>query len=439
MSGRCAWLRAASSRMRAILMLASVASVASVAGASPTPPADGDPVREAMTGKPLAAWSEGELDIHHIHTGRGDALLFVLPDGTSLLEDASGRTAERPPFSFPTRPDASRPPGEWVARYVRRALPPGAGGLDYALLSHFHGDHMGVVDAQSPASRLGGDYRLSGITQVAELLPIARLIDRGWPEYDTPLRIDTPTMRNYRRFIDWQVRHRGLVMERFQPGRNDQIRLLHAPGAYPRFEVRNLYANGELWTGTGSDTRPLAPRGADAHGPRFGENKLSIAFRLRYGRFDYFSGGDLSSIDEETAADPPAWLDVETPVAHASGPVDVLKANHHASWDANNVSFLAALQPRVIVVTSRADGHPAVNTWRRLTSTAIWPGARDIFITHLSAATATTTYGSAGAAGTRGHVVVRVAPGGDRYRVFMLDDRDESMRVVSVHGPYASR
>lgn len=439
MSGRCAWLRAASSRLRANLMLASVASVASTAGASPTPPADGDAVREAMIGRPLAAWSEGELDIHHIHTGRGDALLFVFPDGTSLLEDASGRTAERPPFSFPTRPDASRPPGEWVARYVRRALPRGAAGLDYALLSHFHGDHMGVVDAQSPASRLGGDYRLSGITHVAELLPIARLIDRGWPEYDTPRRLDTSTMRNYRRFVDWQVRHRGLVMERFQPGHNDQIRLLHKPAAYPRFEVRNLYANGELWTGAGSGTRRLVPPFDEGAGPHLTENKLSIAFRLRYGRFDYFSGGDLSSIDEETSADPPAWLDVETPVAQASGPVDVLKANHHGSWDANSVPFLAALRPRVIVVTARADGHPAVNTYRRMTSTRIWPGARDIFITHLSAATATTTYGSTEAAGTQGHVVVRVAPGGGTYRVFMLDDSDESMRVRSVHGPYASR
>ena len=115
---------------------------------------------------------------------------------------------------------------------------------------------------------------------------------------------------------------------------------------------------------------------------------------------------------------------METPVAQASGPVDVLKANHHASWDANSVPFLAALQPRVIVVTARADGHPAVNTYRRMTSQKIWSGARDIFITHLSVATATTTYGSAGAAGTQGHVVVRVAPGGDEYRVFMLDDGD---------------
>ena len=151
---------------------------------------------EPRVGSPLPAWQPGELDIHHIHTGRGDALLFVLPDGTSLLNDAAGRRVEQAPFSFPTRPDASRAPGEWIARYVRRALPAGAQGLDYALLSHFHGDHIGVVDDNSPTSRHGGDYRLAGITEVAEHVPIARLIDRAWPDYRAPGVPDNPTMAN---------------------------------------------------------------------------------------------------------------------------------------------------------------------------------------------------------------------------------------------------
>jgi hypothetical protein len=38
-----------------------------------------------------------------------------------------------------------------------------------------------------------------------------------------------------------------------------------------------------------------------------------------------------------------------------------------------------------------------------------------------------------------GHVVVRVAAGGDNYRVFVLDDRDEQLRIKAIHGPYASR
>jgi hypothetical protein len=35
--------------------------------------------------------------------------------------------------------------------------------------------------------------------------------------------------------------------------------------------------------------------------------------------------------------------------------------------------------------------------------------------------------------------VVRVAAGGDRYRVFVLDDTTEEAKVVAVFGPYAAQ
>jgi beta-lactamase superfamily II metal-dependent hydrolase len=389
-------------------------------------------------GKPLPAWSEGELDIHHINTGRGEASFLIFPDGTNLLVDTSGKTVEAPPFSLPTRPDASRPPGEWVARYIQRLLPASTQKIDYALLSHFHGDHMGAIVEDSPRSR-DGDYQLSGITEIAEHLPIATIIDRDWPDYDYPAPLDNRTVRNYRAFLDWQAEHRGLRAEQFQPGRNDQLELLHRPGAYPQFEVRNLMANGVVWTGVGSETRSLFPPIESLSPDDYPiENKLSIAFRVSYGKFDYFTGGDLSASDDETLSPAEAWKNVETPVAQATGPIDAMKANHHGSWDANSAAFLGVLRPRVIVVGSRAEGHPAVNTYKRMTSQATWPGPRDIFVTNVSPATFRTTYNIDKAASTQGHVVIRVAVGGASYRVFVLDDSNEDMRVKAVFGPYAS-
>lgn len=397
------------------------------------------PSADAETGAPLPAWREGELDIHHINTGRGEAAFLVFPDGTNLLVDASGKTVEKPPFSLPTQPDASRPPGEWVARYVERLLPPSRRRIDYALLSHFHGDHMGAIVEDSPPSRLG-DYRLSGITEVAEHLPIGTIIDRGWPDYGYPKPLKNRTLENYRKFLDWQVEHRGLDVERFEPGHSDQIELLHRPAAYPQFEVRNLMANGIVWTGLGSETRTLfPPLGSLSPDDYATENKLSIAFRVTYGKFDYFTGGDLSAAGDETLSSAEAWKNVETPAALASGPVDAMKANHHGSWDANSAAFLGILRPRVIVIGSRAEGHPAVNTYRRMMSQATWPGPRDVFVTNVSPATFKTTYGIEDAASTQGHVVIRVAPGGASYRVFVLDDDDEERRVKAVFGPYASK
>jgi hypothetical protein len=38
-----------------------------------------------------------------------------------------------------------------------------------------------------------------------------------------------------------------------------------------------------------------------------------------------------------------------------------------------------------------------------------------------------------------GHIVVRVAPGGDEYRVIVLDDMSDSANVVAIFGPYAAK
>jgi hypothetical protein len=90
----------------------------------------------------------GGLDIHHINTGEGNAALLVLPDRTTLLIDCGSNRgmARLPRFKAPSRPDGSRLPGEWVARYVRRVHPRGADApVDVLMLNH-HGNS----DATSP-------------------------------------------------------------------------------------------------------------------------------------------------------------------------------------------------------------------------------------------------------------------------------------------------
>ncbi len=397
--------------------------------------ADGASSAAPEIGKPLPVWSGGQLDIHHINTGRGDAIFAIFPDGTTLLVDASdGQANPLPaPFGLPTKPDGSRQAGEWVARYILRALrnvPERK--IDYALLSHFHGDHIGKVSADSKRSEAGG-YALTGISEIPEYLPIRTVIDRNWPDYTYPGPLQ---LENYRAFLNWQTKHRGLVVEQFRPGRNDQIVLRRTPAAYPKFEVRNLIANGRVWTGRGTETRELANR---AKGELLDENQCSIAFRLTYGKFDYFSGGDLDAKTRVLLRNSLPWQDVEPAAATASGPVDVLKANHHGSWDANCAEFLSLLQPRVIVVTSRADGHPAVTTYQRMLSRTLWPGPRDIFITNVTPATEATTYNLDKARSRQGHVVIRVDAGGDTYRVFALDDTDEAQRVSAAFGPYKAK
>jgi beta-lactamase superfamily II metal-dependent hydrolase len=361
----------------------------------------------------LAAWSPGTLDIHHISTGRGNASLFVLPDGTTLLVDAGGVVADVP--GAEPRPDGTRRPGEWIARYVRRTLGEGAS-LDYVLVSHFHADHV------------------AGLADVAAEVPISEVLDRAFPDYDFPVALDDPIVTAYREL----VAARGLEVARFLPGRADQIALRHEPGAYPSFRIRNLTANGEYWTGVGSETRHHFPRLEDVPREDFpSENACSLSFRLSYGAFDYFTGGDLTG---EPNLGYPAWHDMEAAIAGIVGPVEVYAVNHHGSIDTATPAMLAALRPRVSIVPAWSATHPSPSVLKRLLAERAYAGPRDVFILELREATKATIGPRAGqVASDSGHVVVRVAPGGASYEVFVVSDADESGEVLSRHGPYVSR
>lgn len=331
-------------------------------------------------GEVLQPWTPGTMDIHQISTGRGNSALFIFPDGTTMLVDAGALIGKNPRW-VPERPDASHTPGEWIVRYVRRMLRHDSSvKLDYFLLTHFHADHMGGLSEESRTSQ-DGQYRLSGITEVGDSIPIGKLMDRGWPDYQYPAPLQDKVVENYRAFVKWQVEHKGMTIERFQPGRRDQVVLLRDTGRYPDFELRNIMANGEVWTGTGSNTRQQFPALQDVPPEdRPNENMCSAGFRLSYGKFDYFSGGDIPGIPYEGF---PQWHDVETPVAQAVGPVEASLMNHHGYIDSLNAYFVGALRPRVWILNVWDSAHPTARAYHRLQSARIYPGPREVFATSM--------------------------------------------------------
>jgi hypothetical protein len=211
--------------------------------------------------------------------------------------------------------------------------------------------------------------------------------------------------------------------------------LQYAPARFPNFEIRNLAANGEVWTGLHTNTRqhfpPLEHLSPDQYP---GENECSIAFRLSYGRFDYFAGADLTGVLE---LDTPLWYDLETPLAQVIGPVEVSVVNHHGNRSSANEYLLRALRPRVHILQTWSSDHPGNGVLRRLLSTKLYPGPRDIFATNiLEANKLVIGERLEQLAADQGHIVVRVAPGGGQFQVIVLDDADELDEVKSVHGPY---
>lgn len=123
---------------------------------------------QGVQAESLPPWTPGTLDIHQISTGVGNSALVVFPDGTTLLVDAGDASGS--PANV-RKPDGTRGAGEWIARYVRHVLQhDGNPAIDYALITHLHGDHLGRITPNSPTGRHG--YKLSGLSEVAEFIPI---------------------------------------------------------------------------------------------------------------------------------------------------------------------------------------------------------------------------------------------------------------------------
>ena len=403
-----------------------------IAGAG-TVPLLGNAAKPALAqGGLLPGWEPGMLDIHHISTGRGNCALFILPDGTSAMVDA-GELHGEPQFLIDIKPDASRRSGEWMGRYAKRHLAAaGRDEIDYFFLSHFHEDHMGWVVPDSPTGP-DGAYRLTGVSDVAQIVPIGRFLDRDFPTYSYPVPLTRDSALNYVAFVKYQQSH-GKTVERFTPGRNDQIRLLRAPGKFDSFRVQNLVANGEVWTGIGTETRKRFPDLATLKPDDYpNENMCSAALRLSYGKFDYYTGGDLTCSDDY-GANP--WRDIETPVAQVAGPVEVAVVNHHGYADAAGGGFVRALRPQAFLIEAWDSAHPVVNTLGNLMSKRLYPADRDIYATAMKEENRIANKEVRRMKSSNGHVIVRVAPGGASYQIIITTNADESDRVVASYGPF---
>src|SRR3546814_3986507 len=92
--------------------------------------------------------------------------------------------------------------------------------------------------------------------------------------------------------------------------------------------------------------------------------------------------------------------------------------DHHANRDSVNEIILRNLAPRVMVQQNWLSPQPGEEVVTRMASRGLYPGPRDVFATGMSPESREvigpimdSIYKSYG-----GHVVVRVAPGGEQYR-----------------------
>ena len=384
-------------------------------------------------GEALSAWEEGYMDIHHINTGCGECAYLILPDGTTMLIDAGENKAGNPRH-VPPKPNAGRTPGEWIVDYIKAMAPAQNQKLDYALITHFHSDHMGGVLKMKNES---GRYYNTGIIAVAENLQISTLVDRGFPDYKFLVDTEDKMIKNYFNFLHFTKRR--INAEQFRPGVENQFKLLHDSIRYAgNFKVQNIYANGWLWTGKGHETKYLFPDFSTLEKydiPQ--ENTLSCALKITYGHFSYYTGGDVTGYPKPGRS---LFHDVETPMAPVVGRTEVCCVNHHGYNNATNDAFILTLSPRVFIIQASDALHPNHSTLERMLSKQLYPEKRDVFATNLHpAAEIVIGKNTEKMKSKQGHIVVRVLPGGDEYYVYILEDNNTKSKIKQISGPYVCR
>lgn len=388
-------------------------------------------------GKPYKGWKQGEFDIHHIHTGMGEANFLIMPDGTSMLIDAGDLGPNKPewerPKVYPPIAECEHHPGEYIARYILR-VNPHKERVDYFLSSHFHDDHLCKVrEGLKKTEGRNPDYHLTGVTEVGEYLRFGKFYDRCYPDYDYPLVASNSLIDCYRAFVQYHIREFGATQEAFKVGQLNQIALTHRPKAFANsFAIRNIAANGEVWSGKGSETTryyDLNPKNITG---KQNENTKSIVLRIDYGSFSYYTGGDIvrTLLDEE--GNP---VNIEVKAGKACGEVDVCKTNHHAYRDSMKEEFLKAVNADHFVSCAWDIWHtqPAImermlnHTDGMIFHQFVWS---EFLKDYRDAEWMKRLYKDGG------HIVVKAFDKGRKYAIYILDSSNEKMIVKAVFGPF---
>jgi beta-lactamase superfamily II metal-dependent hydrolase len=260
------------------------------------------------------------LDIYFIDVEGGQSTLVVSPSGESLLVDTGYAGNE----------------GRDPNRVLAAAKTAGIRKIDYLLITHFHGDHVG------------------GAPEVAKQIPIGTFVDHGAP----PANPDPRVVESFRAYA--AVRASG--------------RHIHAkPG--DRIPMKGLDVQ-VVSSATAVLTTPIAGGGhanplcepAERPPAEPLENPQSTGIHLRFGRFRFLDLGDLTGTPLYALFCP----------ANRLGQIDLLLVPHHGGADVASPA-LFAVQPRVAIMNNGATKGGSAEAFEALHQALASRGLQDVW------------------------------------------------------------
>jgi beta-lactamase superfamily II metal-dependent hydrolase len=262
----------------------------------------------ALVSLPATSVSAKTLDIYFIDVEGGQSTLIVTPQGETMLID-TGFAA--PPAGAPSTAGVeSSSHASRIAAAVRAA---GAKQIDFLVITHFHGDHMG------------------GAAELSQLMPIGTFVDHG------TLAQSEQSPRSLAPFdIYAKTRAKGRHLE---PKPGDRLPLKGIDVTVVSSAAQVLT---EALTGAG---KPNTACSAAVRPPEdVGENARSTGIVLSWGKFRFLDIGDLTTRP---------LYDIVCPT-DLIGPVDVYLVAHHGGADAAEPATFASFKPRVSIVNNGA-------------------------------------------------------------------------------------
>jgi len=236
----------------------------------------------------------GALQVWFIDVEGGQSTLFVTPDGHSLLVDTGW---ERDDLR-----DTLRIQAVMAQAHLQK--------LDAVLITHYHDDHVGGVQA------------------LASRVPVGIFLDHG-----ANRELENPSpVRNYAEYLA-VIEKLGLKHRTMHSGEK-----LPVPG----FDATVVSADGKLLDhalpGGGGANAFCTDAGQAV--PDTTENARSLGFALQWGQARVLDLGDLTRDKEAELMCP----------ANKLGHVDLLVVSHHGWYQSSSRALVDAITPRVAVM-----------------------------------------------------------------------------------------